>query len=593
MYRHFRRGGAGFSLVELLVTIIIASIAFAALVPVFVTASQQGLGDSSRNVALNLAQKRIEQIRQLDYDLITKANLVSTFGTSESVPGGGGAKTYTEAYSVTFVGGTADGADVVDNTTSGNGTEQYKLVKVDVYWTGNPRPVKHAVLQTIVYKQYTGSYLDSLGVLPTSLKGTPQRTFVTAYTGTLTAQVNRADIANTKSVVFKVYGLNGNLLQRLVRNSTPGVTDTGQYTQTFTISALPAGSVDGVYGFTATAINKNGYAGNTQTRTLPVETGAPPAPTSLVAAGSNNSVSLSWTPPTAGDVTSYEVFRRQLSTGAYGTTALATVAVVMGQAPTYLDRSVSNGTAYFYKVRALDPFVPSPFSSETPSITPNPTGDTTLPSDVSGFTVTQTGTTLPPLKLRLVWTQATDNVAVTKYYVYRKLSTDSAYPVTPTYTILASDLRYNGIPSPTQYTYDDATGLAPSATYNYQIVAADAGGNTSLKAATGTATTLNYTYCPVTLKNNNTTSGASLEVTDPVGNLVTTWPGFSKPASNPIGVNWNGSETWYLPVGFNFVAGWKLSELSGASAGASAYTFKPIPAAGVILNITPFTVSFP
>ena len=51
MKTHARRGEAGFSFVELLVTIIIAGIAFAAMVPLFVQAQQQTSADQVRNVA--------------------------------------------------------------------------------------------------------------------------------------------------------------------------------------------------------------------------------------------------------------------------------------------------------------------------------------------------------------------------------------------------------------------------------------------------------------------------------------------------------------------------------------------------------------
>ena len=76
MSRHFWRAcdrEAGFSFVELLVTIIIAGIAFAALVPVFVGAQQVASGEQQRNAALGLAQDKLEKIRGLDYDLSSAA----------------------------------------------------------------------------------------------------------------------------------------------------------------------------------------------------------------------------------------------------------------------------------------------------------------------------------------------------------------------------------------------------------------------------------------------------------------------------------------------------------------------------------------
>ena len=55
----------GLTLVELLVTIIIAGIAFAALVPVFVLGFTVSSSEKARLAALNVAQDKIEKIRQL------------------------------------------------------------------------------------------------------------------------------------------------------------------------------------------------------------------------------------------------------------------------------------------------------------------------------------------------------------------------------------------------------------------------------------------------------------------------------------------------------------------------------------------------
>ena len=211
--RHAERG---FSFVELLVTIIIAGIAFAALVPVFVSAQMKGAGDTARNVALNLAQDRVEKVRRLDYDLITESNLNDLtfqggqFGNVAHVEGGKGTKDYNIAYSVVFVGGTKNGTHAVDDT-SGDGTENYMMVTVDAYWTGNPRPVKHAVLQTYVYKQYAGSYIDTLAVSPVfgNIEADTTRQFVTSYSITLTAYLKEADAQNTSEVTFWVYSSTG------------------------------------------------------------------------------------------------------------------------------------------------------------------------------------------------------------------------------------------------------------------------------------------------------------------------------------------------------------------------------------------------
>jgi len=601
MSTHARRGEAGFSFVELLVTIVIAGIAFAAMVPVFVSASQKGQGDTARNVALNVARERVEKIRELDYDQINEGNLNSStfqypnaFGTTVAVASGTGTRDYIVDTDVVFVGGSTTWAGKhVAGDTSGDGSEQYKLVTVDVSWTGNPKPVKHAVLQTIVYRQYVGSRADSLAITPLKQAGTPLRDFISSNTVVMKVKVNAADLGNTNRVVFKVYGSNGAQLQRLVCYKSDLVDDgiaylptTKEFKATYTITGA-AGARDGTYAFKATAVNANGYEGETVTSTLPVDAGAPPVPAAPTAVPENAKVELSWAVSSAGDVASYKLYR---STSAAGTYSLvATVPVVTGQLPAYTDTGLTNGTTYYYKILAADILGAESALSNYVSAKPAVPADTTRPSNVAGFSVTVTGTQAPPLKLKLVWNAATDNVGVTKYYIYRKLSTDASYPVTPTYTVFADDVAYKDIPAAGQYTFVDAAGLKPLLTYNYQIVAADAVGNTSLTPATGSATTLNYQYCKVTLKNSNTKIGALLKVTNSDGSTIDVWPGLPGGFTNPVGevsVNKNGTADWYLPVGFAFKAGWKLT-------GAADFTYKPIPASGVIPSTTPFTVSFP
>jgi prepilin-type N-terminal cleavage/methylation domain-containing protein len=69
------RGRRGFSMVELLVTVIIAGIIFAAMVPFFANALGRTSEDELRVDATNIAQDRIEQTRLLAFADITSANL--------------------------------------------------------------------------------------------------------------------------------------------------------------------------------------------------------------------------------------------------------------------------------------------------------------------------------------------------------------------------------------------------------------------------------------------------------------------------------------------------------------------------------------
>jgi type II secretory pathway pseudopilin PulG len=128
-----RRSAVGFSLVELLVTIVMAAIVFAAMVPLFVGAQQAAAGDATRNVALNVAQDRIEQIRQADFDdITTESSLASLLGTSWTSTSG---KAYTISYSVTLGAGSP---------------AAYATVAVTVTWSPPPSPVRAVTLKTIV-----------------------------------------------------------------------------------------------------------------------------------------------------------------------------------------------------------------------------------------------------------------------------------------------------------------------------------------------------------------------------------------------------------------------------------------------------------
>jgi len=100
-----RRGDGGFSLVELLVTCVIAGIIFLAMTPLFVNILKKTSTDSRRVVATNLAQARIERVRMLAYSDITQANLNSAtfaagqFNTSFTPAHGGLPYTITTAVS--------------------------------------------------------------------------------------------------------------------------------------------------------------------------------------------------------------------------------------------------------------------------------------------------------------------------------------------------------------------------------------------------------------------------------------------------------------------------------------------------------------
>jgi prepilin-type N-terminal cleavage/methylation domain-containing protein len=149
------RAARGFSMIELLVTVVLAGIIFAAMVPVFASALKRTSGDNLRVTATNIAQDRLEKVRQLAYADITVANLnSSTFAYPQFVT------TYypvgsSKAYTI---------ACTVDTYPS------YKKVTVTVVWSGSG-PNYTTTMKTIVMDPAAISATSTSNPYPTPTAG--------------------------------------------------------------------------------------------------------------------------------------------------------------------------------------------------------------------------------------------------------------------------------------------------------------------------------------------------------------------------------------------------------------------------------------
>lgn len=82
-----RRATLGFTMIELLVTVLIAGIIFLAMTPLFITVLKTTSTNSRRVIATNLGQARLEAVRMLAFSDITQPNLNSTtFAAGEFNP---------------------------------------------------------------------------------------------------------------------------------------------------------------------------------------------------------------------------------------------------------------------------------------------------------------------------------------------------------------------------------------------------------------------------------------------------------------------------------------------------------------------------
>jgi fibronectin type 3 domain-containing protein len=300
---------------------------------------------------------------------------------------------------------------------------------------------------------------------------------------------------------------------------------TGISPTSYTDNAVTNGTT---YYYEVKAVNAGGSSPySNEASATPV---APPSPpTSLAAAGGNAQVSLTWTAP--GGATSYNVYRGTTSGGESST------AIVMGISTTsYTDTAVTNGTTYYYEVKAVNAGGASGYSNEA-----HATPQVAAPSAPTNLTATPGNATVI-----LSWTASS---GATTYNAYRGTTAGGENS-----TAIATSISTT--------TYTDTT-VINGTTYYYKVAAVNAGGTspysneasatpaavpaapTGLSASAGnTQDTLTWTAASgATSYNvyNGTSSGG--EGSTPVGTSSTT-------TYTDTGLT-NGTKYYYIVKGVN------------------------------------------
>ena len=360
---------------------------------------------------------------------------------------------------------------------------------------------------------------------PATVPGTP--TGLSATRGNTTVALTwRAPSSNGGSAItgYNVYEGTSSGGESTVAVNTSAVTGTS-----YTVSGLSNGTT---YYFTVKAVNAVGSStASNQASATPAT--VPGSPTGLSATAGNTTVALKWTAPTSNGgspVTGYNVYLGTKS-GGESTTPINRTTLVTGTS--YTVNGLSNGTTYYFTVKAVNPIGVSGASNEASSTTP-----ATAPAAPTGLGATPGNTTVA-----LKWTAPTSNGGspVTGYNVYEGTSSggESTTPV-------------NGATLITTASYT-VSGLGNGKTYYFTVKAVNAVGSS---AASNQASVV--AGAPVAVADQySTTIDATLTVSAANGVLANdtlngaTIVSHTNPAHGTLTLNANGSFT-YSPSFFFF-----------------------------------------
>ncbi|HEY4290873.1 MAG TPA: PA14 domain-containing protein, partial [Puia sp.] len=196
---------------------------------------------------------------------------------------------------------------------------------------------------------------------------------------------------------------------------------------------------------------------------------APSAATNLVSnALSFTQVELDWArnPNPVNPETGFEVYRSLGSGGPYTFAGLVPADTVR-----FVDQGLKPNVKYYYVVRAVDSTGAAALSNETSVVTQS---DKTAPAAPANLKVVTTNQS----SISLTWNSATDNVSVSKYFVYVNGA--------KSYIVTAPDTNFV------------VGGLDSSKQYSFAVTAADGSGNISVQSNQISAATvingLTYSY---------------------------------------------------------------------------------------------------
>jgi subtilisin family serine protease len=248
----------------------------------------------------------------------------------------------------------------------------------------------------------------------------------------------------------------------------------GTYTLTGTTTANATtynntGLAEGaMYFYRVRAVNSAGNSAysNEVSATTPVSPPAAPANLSATAVSSSQ-INLSWTDQSANE-TGFQIERKTGAGGAYAQIGTATANTM-----THNDTGLAEGTAYFYRVRAVNGGGNSAFSNEASA---TPVSPPAAPANLSA-------TVISVSQINLTWTDQSANE--TGIQIERKTGAGGAYALIVT-------------TAPNTTTYSNS-GLAEGTAYFYRVRAVNSAGNSGYSNEASATTLVSPPAAPANL----------------------------------------------------------------------------------------------
>ncbi len=411
----------GVTMVELLVTIILSGIFFAAMVPLFVLAAQQGSTDRARVMAANQAQSTIEDLRSLSYDELHAMQSADPANPFVAYPAGQGWKGGQGGVNVSVM---------PYPLGSTKGQERYLLVTAQAWWTAPDVGLRDVTLRTAVYRQGLGTHTLLLYAYPL------QSGMIKAVPVTVVARLDAGDAMTTERVDFEVWANNGTAIANWSvytdESESPSARLGSDGYYYYEQSWAAEGVADGTYTFIAKTVPvAPGEVGEPEygvdwARKQYVLDLVPPGKPELLACTPGfqpvtlggelrPSVSLAWQhEANIADVGHLEVERNGIDAGGVALPQrMFTIPVKSALA--YVDRDVQVGATYTYRVLVEDAQGGRGDWSEPLSCTVPAAGAVGIPSPPTAPLTA----TVPARSVTLAWTASATRNIVDFYRAYR------------------------------------------------------------------------------------------------------------------------------------------------------------------------------